>query len=297
MNGKALSTVSKSHAVRKKEGMFSITVKRLFKNKLATAGLAALLVLIFCAIFAPLVAPYSPTEMDSMALNAPPSAKHIFGTDSLGRDTFSRLIYGGRLSLSMGFLASLLSSICSIVIGSVAGYFGGKVDNVIMRVCDVVQAIPGILIAIVLCTAFGDGYVNTIMAMTLGGIAPGVRQSRSLIMSERSNEYVEAARSINCSTPRVLFYHMLLNISPLMIVNLTMGMGSIIMLAASLSFIGLGIQPPAAEWGAMLSAARATFRNFPWQIVFPGLFIFITVLAINLFGDGLRDALDPKMKK
>lgn len=297
MRGKTVSAASPAYMREKKEGMFSITVKRLVKNKLATTGLIVLLILIFCAIFAPLVAPYSATDMDPTALNAAPSLKHLFGTDSLGRDIFSRLIYGGRLSLSMGFISSLLSSVFSIIIGSVAGYFGGKVDNVIMRICDVVQAIPGILIAIVLCTAFGDGYINTIMAMMLGGIAPSVRSSRSLIMAERSNEYVEAAKSINCSTPRVLFYHMLLNISPLMIVNLTMGMGSIIMLAASLSFIGLGIKPPAAEWGAMLSAARSTFRNFPWQIIFPGLFIFITVLAINLFGDGLRDALDPKMKK
>ncbi len=280
----------------KKESMFSITMKRLFKNKVATTGMIILLLLILSAVFAPLIAPYSETEMDISAMNAAPSLKHIFGTDSLGRDIFSRLLYGGRMSLSMGFICSLVSCACSIVIGSVAGYFGGRVDNVIMRICDIVQAIPGILIAIVLCTAFGSGYINTIAAMTLGGIAPAVRSSRSLIMAERSNEYVEAARSINCSTPRVLFYHLLLNISPMMLVNLTMGMGNIIMLAATLSFIGLGVQPPAAEWGAMLSSARSSFRNYPWQIIFPGIFIFVTVLAINLFGDGLRDAMDPKMK-
>lgn len=282
---------------KKRENLFKIASKRLLKNHIAMAGLIVLLLLIICAIFAPVVTPYNYEEMDPTAINAAPSLRHLFGTDTLGRDVFSRLIYGSRYSLFMGISCSILGLIFAGAIGCIAGYFGGTVDNVIMRCCDIVQAVPGILIAIVLCTAFGNGYINTILAMALGGIAPGVRMTRSLIMSERTNEYVEAARSINCSTGRILFYHMLINISPMLIVNFTMGIGNIIMLASQLSFIGLGIQPPMPEWGAMLSAGRATFRNYPWQIFFPGMFIFITILAINLFGDGLRDALDPKMKE
>lgn len=286
-----------SKAGKKNESLLSMTMKSLIKNPVAVFGLVVLLLLVLCAVFAPIIAPYGYEEMDATAINSGPSASHLFGTDNLGRDIFSRLLYGSKYSLFLGLVCSLLGVIFSTIIGFIAGYFGGSVDNVIMRCCDIIQAIPGILIAIVLCTAFGDGYFNTIMAMTLGGVAPGVRLSRSLVMSERTNEYVEAAKSINCSTGRILFYHMLINVSPMLIVNFTMGIGSIIMLSSQLSFIGLGIQPPTPEWGAMLSAGRATFRNYPWQIIFPGIFIFITVLAINLFGDGLRDALDPKMKK
>lgn len=293
----AAVTASSAGKYEKSETIFSIAVHRLIKNPTAMMGLIILLVLIFGSVLAPWAAPYHYEDMDITAMNSAPSVNHIFGTDSLGRDIFSRLLYGGRYSLFMGFVSSLLGIILSTAIGCIAGYFGGNVDNVIMRVCDIIQAVPGILIAIVLCTAFGDGYFNTIMAMTLGGVAPGVRMARSLIMSERGNEYVEAARSINCSTVRIMFRHMLINISPMLIVNFTMGIGGIIMLASQLSFIGLGIQPPMPEWGAMLSAGRATFRNYPWQIIFPGIFIFLTVLSINLFGDGLRDALDPKMKK
>lgn len=282
---------------KKKENMFVLSMKRLFQNKVAVFGLFILLILILGSVFAPFIAPYKYDEMDMTAINAAPSSAHIFGTDSIGRDIFSRLLYGGRYSLFMGLVCSLSSCVLGTIIGCIAGYFGGRTDNVIMRLCDVIQAIPGILIAIVLCTAFGDGYFNTIMAMTLGGITPGVRMARSLILSERTKEYVEAAKSINCSTARIMFKHILINIVPMLIVSFTMGIGSIIMLAASLSFIGLGIQPPTPEWGAMLTAGRTTFRNYPWQILFPGILIFLTVLSINLFGDGLRDALDPKMKK
>lgn len=287
----------KTVARKKKENMFVLSMKRLFQNKVAVFGLLVLLILILSSVFAPFIAPYKYDEMDMTSINTAPSAEHIFGTDSIGRDIFSRLLYGGRYSLFMGLVCSLLSCILGTIIGCIAGYFGGRVDNVIMRLCDVIQAIPGILIAIVLCTAFGDGYFNTIMAMTIGGITPGVRMARSLILSERTKEYVEAAKSINCSTARIMFRHILINIVPMLIVSFTMGIGSIIMLAASLSFIGLGIQPPTPEWGAMLTAGRATFRNYPWQIFFPGILIFLTVLSINLFGDGLRDVLDPKMKK
>ena len=184
----------------------------------------------------------------------------------------------------------------AIVLGSLAGYFGGWVDNVVLRICDVVQAIPGILLSIVISAVLGPGFFNTILALAIGGIPSGIRLTRAQILSVRSEEYLEAAASVNCSSMRIMFSHILPNILSPLIVGFTMGIGNTIMLASSLSFIGLGVQPPAPEWGAMLSAGRDFIRNYPWQIIFPGIFVFVTVLSINLFGDGLRDALDPKMK-
>jgi peptide/nickel transport system permease protein len=185
----------------------------------------------------------------------------------------------------------------AIIIGSCAGYFGGWVDNVILRACDVIQAIPGILLAIVVSAVLGPGYINTILALAIGGIPAGIRLVRAQILSIRGEEYLEAAAAVNCSPARIMFVHILPNILSPLIIGFTMGIGNTIMLAASLSFIGLGVQPPTPEWGAMLSSARNFIRNYPWQILFPGIFIFITVLSINLFGDGLRDALDPKLKR
>lgn len=281
----------------KKEGIIIQTVKRLRTNSTAMFGLVILALLVLAAVFAPFVAPYHYTDMDMMQLNAAPSLKHVFGTDSLGRDILSRLIYGGRYSLFLGFASSVLSMAAAIVLGSLAGYFGGWVDNAVLRVCDVVQAIPGILLSIVISAVLGPGFFNTILALAIGGIPSGIRLTRAQILSVRSEEYLEAAASVNCSAIRIMFRHILPNVLSPLIVGFTMGIGSTIMLASSLSFIGLGVQPPAPEWGAMLSAGRDFIRNYPWQIIFPGIFVFVTVLSINLLGDGLRDALDPKMKK
>jgi ABC-type dipeptide/oligopeptide/nickel transport system permease subunit len=281
----------------KKTGVFKSTAKRIGQNKTAVFGLVVLVTLTLVCVLSPILAPYTATEMDMMQLNAAPSFKHPFGTDSLGRDILSRLMYGGVYSLFLGFSTSILSSIAVIILGSIAGYFGRTVDNIILRICDVMQAIPGILLAIVISAVLGPGYVNTIFALAIGGIPSGIRLVRGQILSVRTEEYLEAALSVNCGSARIMFRHILPNILSPIIVTFTMGIGNIIMLAASLAFIGLGIQPPTPEWGAMIAAGRNVFRNYPWQIVFPGIFIFITVLSINLFGDGLRDALDPKLKK
>ena len=283
--------------VGRKEGIVIQTIRRLRTNSTAMFGLIVLALLILLSVFAPVIAPYHYTEMDMLQLNAAPSLKHLFGTDSLGRDILSRLIYGGRYSIFLGFSASVLSMAAAIVLGSLAGYFGGSVDNVVLRICDVVQAIPGILLSIVISAVLGPGFFNTILALAIGGIPSGIRLTRAQILSVRSEEYLEAAASVNCSSMRIMFRHILPNILSPLIVGFTMGIGNTIMLASSLSFIGLGVQPPAPEWGAMLSAGRDFIRNYPWQIIFPGIFVFVTVLSINLFGDGLRDALDPKMKK
>ena len=283
--------------VGRKEGIVIQTIRRLRTNSTAMFGLIVLALLILLSVFAPVIAPYHYTEMDMLQLNAAPSLKHLFGTDSLGRDILSRLIYGGRYSIFLGFSASVLSMAAAIVLGSLAGYFGGWVDNVVLRICDVVQAIPGILLSIVISAVLGPGFFNTILALAIGGIPSGIRLTRAQILSVRSEEYLEAAASVNCSSMRIMFRHILPNILSPLIVGFTMGIGNTIMLASSLSFIGLGVQPPAPEWGAMLSAGRDFIRNYPWQIIFPGIFVFVTVVSINLFGDGLRDALDPKMKK
>ena len=291
------ATVSAPVRKRKKESMWAQAFKRLMKNGTARFGLAVLLLLILLAIFAPYLTPYSYEEMDLLAINAAPSAAHPFGTDNLGRDCLTRIFYGGRFSLSLGILSSLVSTFFGIVLGSLAGYFGGWVDNLIMRICDIIQSIPGMLLSIIVSATLGVGFVNTIIALSIGGIAGGVRLLRGQLLSIRKEEYLEAATTVNCSAGRIMFRHMLPNALSPLIVGTTMGMGNTIMVAASLSFIGLGVQPPDPEWGAMLSAGRDVFRKYPHIMLFPGIFIFLTVLSFNLFGDGLRDALDPKLKK
>ena len=280
----------------KKESYFTQTLKRLAKNKVAVGACLFLLFLIIIAILAPLIMPYGYEEMDYTALNVGPCKEHWFGTDALGRDIFSRLLYGSKYSLSLGILASMLSMFIAILFGSIAGYYGGMADNLILRICDVLQAIPGLLLAIVMSAVLGTGYFNTVLAISIGGIPSTVRMVRSMVMSVRGAEYLEAAISINCSPARIMFRRILPNILSPIIVGVTMGIGSTIMVASSLSFLGLGVQPPLPEWGAMLSAGRDYIRNYPHLVIFPGLFIFATCLCANLFGDGLRDAMDPKLK-
>ena len=282
---------------RKKQSNLSMILHRLRKDKVAVAGLVVILILIVASIFAPLLSPYDPFEMDLAAMKQGPSAAHWFGTDSMGRDILSRILYGGRYSLALGFIGSLFTALIGTVFGTIIGYIGGAVDNLCMRICDVWQAIPGQLLAIVISTALGPGFGNTILAMSVGGIPMSIRSTRAMCLKEREMEYLEAAQSYNCSKAKIMFKHMLPNIISPTIVGTTMSVGGTIMGAAGLSFIGLGIQPPTPEWGAMLSDARSLALLYPHMMIFPGLMIAITVLAINLFGDGLRDAMDPKLKK
>ena len=291
-----LNTVTATKRKHKKQSEFARVMKQLSKNKVAMLGLIILIVEILMATFAPLIAPYGYAEMDFMKTFAGPSAQHPFGCDDMGRDIFTRVLYGGRYSISIGIIAIAIATVIGIVIGAIAGYFGGQVDNVIMRILDVVQAIPGMLLMIVISAVLGPGFMNTIIALSVSSISGMARMLRAQVMKERGAEYIEAAQSINCSKPKIIFMHLLPNcISPL-IVQATMGVAQTITLAAGLSFIGLGVQPPLPEWGAMLSAARAFIRQSPHLVIFPGLAIAVTVLALNLLGDGLRDALDPKLK-
>ena len=226
-----------------------------------------------------------------------PSAAHWFGTDELGRDIFSRVLYGGRYSITMGLFAVLISQTMGMTLGAIAGYFGGQVDNVMMRVLDIVQSLPAMLLSIVLSAVLGPGYFNTILALSVNGMPGAARMLRAQMMKVRDNEYIEAAQSINCSKVRIIVNHMIPNSFSPNIVQATMGVAHMITMAASLSFIGLGVQPPTPEWGAMLSGARQFIRQCPHMVIFPGLAIAITILALNLMGDGLRDALDPKLKR
>lgn len=285
-----------SEKPRKRQTEFARVMKQLRKNKVAMFGLAVLVVELVLAVLSPWIIPYDYTAMDMMNCFSGPSASHFFGCDDMGRDIFSRVLYGGRFSISIGIIAVSISTAFGICIGSIAGFFGGQVDNIIMRLLDVIQAIPGMLLMIVISAVLGPGFFNTIIAMSVGSIPGMARMLRAQMMKERDNEYIEAAQSINCSKRRIIINHLLPNcISPI-IVQATMGVAQTITMAAGLSFIGLGVQPPTPEWGAMLSASRQFIRQAPHLVIFPGLAIAVTVLALNLLGDGLRDALDPKLK-
>lgn len=282
---------------KKKESQFSLVMKRLAKNRLAMAGLCITLLLFLLALLSPVIMPYAYDELNMIDRFAKPSLRHLCGADEMGRDIFSRLLYGARWSLALGFLATIISTAIGMVIGSIVGYFGGTVDTVVMRFIDILQAIPGILLAIAISACLGSGFVNTIIALSIGGIPMTVRLLRGSIMGVRKMEYLEAAQTINCSVPRLIVRHILPNsISPI-IVSVTMGIGNTILMAASLSYIGLGVQPPTPEWGAMLSAGRTYMRDYPHMVLFPGIAIALVVLSLNMLGDGLRDAMDPKLKK
>lgn len=280
----------------RKESQLSQVLGRMRKNKAAMAGLYIILAMVLLAVVSPLILPYDYAAMDMKNMYAAPSLAHWFGCDDLGRDILSRLLYGSRASLSLGLLATLIATLIGLVLGSIVGYFGGWVDNIIMRLLDILQAIPGMLLAIAISAALGTGFFNTILALSIGGIPMTVRLLRGSILTVRKQEYIEAAEKINCSKFRIITAHILPNSIAPLIVSVTMGIGNTIMSAAALSYIGLGIQPPTPEWGAMLSAGKAVIAKYPHVCIFPGLCIMLVVLAFNMLGDGLRDAMDPKLK-
>ena len=280
----------------KKQSMMVATLKRLKKNRLAVCGLVIISIMALLAVFAPLIAPYPYELTDVKNAFAGPSSQHLFGTDELGRDILSRIIYGGRYSLRIGILAVAGAATVGIALGSAAGFYGGAFDTVLMRILDVFQAIPGLILGICIGAVLGPGINNCILSLMISSMPNYARMTRASILKIRGMEYIEAAGSINCSDFRTIVKHILPNaISPL-IVQMTMGVASAILVAASLSFVGLGVQPPDPEWGAMLSAGRNYIRNYPHLVVFPGLTIMVAILSLNMLGDGLRDALDPKLK-
>jgi peptide/nickel transport system permease protein len=279
----------------KKRSAFKMFMKSIFKNKLATIGLAVIILLLLVAAFAPLIAPYSYITQDLNNAFAPPSWEHLLGTDNLGRDELSRLIYGTRQSLQIGLLSVALGAALGTTFGLFAGYYGGLVDELLMRFLDIYQSIPGILLSIVLAVTLGPGLNNAIIALGIGTMPVYARIIRAPLLQIRNMEYIEAARAINARDFRIIMKYGLPNAVAPLIVQITMSIGMSILSASMLSFIGLGAQPPVAEWGAMLTEGQSFIRQHGFLITYPGIAIIISVLAFNLFGDGLRDALDPRL--
>lgn len=282
---------------KRKETQLAVTWRRLKKDKMAMAGLIIFGLLVFMAVAAPWLMPYDYSAQDLYSANQSPSAEHWFGTDNLGRDIYSRILYGAKYSLSIGFISVGIGATIGIVLGCICGYYGGKLDMVLMRFLDVFQAIPGTLLNIAICASLGAGLKSCIIALTVGRIPGFARMMRATMMNIRGMEYVEAATAINAKESRIIFRHMLPNAISPCLVQATMGMANAVMAAASLSFIGLGVQPPLPEWGAMLSEGRNYIRDYPHLVIFPGIFIMLSVLSLNMFGDGLRDAMDPRLKR
>ncbi|MCD8076790.1 MAG: ABC transporter permease [Lachnospiraceae bacterium] len=269
---------------------------RLKKNKLAMFGLFLVIFMVLVAIFADVLAPYPYDEQHLADSLLGPCLRYPFGTDKYGRCILSRVIYGARTSLLVGFAAVTAAALIGGCIGAVAGYFGGVLDNVLMRLIDVILSIPSMLLAISISAMMGTGLFNTIVAISIGSIGQFARITRAAVLSERDQEYVESVRAISAGNGRILVRHILPNVLAPLIVQYSLNIASSILAAAGLSFVGLGVQPPMAEWGSMLSAGRSLIRYNWWLTLFPGLAIMVTVYGFNLFGDGLRDALDPRLK-
>ncbi len=270
---------------------------RLSKSPLAMFGLAIILLLVFCAIFAEVISPYNPTAQDLAHMFETPSSAHWLGTDEFGRDILSRLIYGARVSLQVGFVAVGIALVLGGFLGAVSGYYGGRLDNAIMRVMDVLLSIPQTLLAIAIVAALGPSLMNLMIAVGISAVPTYARIVRGSVLSIRNMEFIEAARAVGSPDLRIILKHIIPNSMAPIIVQSTLGVASAILNAAGLSFIGLGIQPPNPEWGAMLSGGRQYIRDFPHMTLYPGLAIMFTILALNFLGDGLRDALDPKLKR
>lgn len=271
-------------------------MKRLAKNKLAMLGLIIIILMVLMAIFAPFIAPYSYETQNMKAVYLSPCKEHLLGTDRLGRDILSRLIYGARQSLRIGVLSVAIGAILGTTLGAIAGFYGGRTDNIIMRILDIYQSVPGMLLSIALAAALGPGVNNAILAVGISTIPVYSRIIRASIMTVRDKEYIEAATAINASDFRIITRHVLPNSFAPLIVEITMNIGNSILMAATLSFIGLGAQPPSPEWGAMLSEGRNFMRDYGYLVIYPGICIMASVLSFNMLGDGLRDALDPRLK-
>lgn len=271
-------------------------LRRFFSNRLAVVGLTIIVCVWGVAIFAPWIAPYDPLEMDFNAILVPPSSAHWFGTDMYGRDIFSRIVYGARISVQIGFIVVGIGASIGTFLGSIAGYFGGIWDTVIMRIVDLLLAFPFIVLAIVIAATLGPGLINVMIALGSVSWLSYARVVRGEILSLKEREFISAAKAMGAGHLRILFRHILPNCVASVIVLATLQMATALVAAASLSFLGMGVQPPQPSWGAMLNEAQEYLRQSWWYAFFPGMAIVITVLALNFIGDGLRDVLDPKMR-
>ncbi|QAT50060.1 ABC transporter permease subunit [Caproiciproducens sp. NJN-50] len=274
---------------------FSEFIRKIKKQKTAIAAAAFILLLVIIAIISYQIAPYGINQYDYSSVLKGPSAKHWFGTDEFGRDIFSRVLCGSRISLSVGFISVTTAAICGTILGMVGGYYGGWIDSVIMRIGDTLFAFPGLILAIAIVAILGPGLYNVVIAVAVFGTPTFARLVRSTTLQQKKSLYVQAARNLGASDARILFGHIFPASVPNIIVQYTMSIGTSILTASSLSFLGMGASPPTPEWGLMLSNGR-NYMLTAWHVaLFPGLAIFLTVLSFNLLGDGLRDALDPKL--
>lgn len=281
----------------KKRSQWADVWRRLRRNKLAMVGMSLVILLVLMAVFATILAPYPYDLQDLSSRFEFPNSKHWLGTDNFGRDILSRLMYGGRISLLVSVMAVAVSVGFGGFIGSIAGYFGGLVDSIIMRLIDVLQAIPGTLLAVCISALLGGGVWQTAIAVAVGGIAPSCRMLRATALTIRDKEYVEAALSNGSTNLRLILTHVVPNCLAPIIVDTSLRLGGNIMMISGLSFIGLGVQPPTPEWGSILNSGRTYIREFYPLILFPAAMITLTLFGFNVFGDGLRDALDPKLKQ
>lgn len=282
----------------RQRSMFAETWKRLKKNRGAMIGLVIVIVLFLLAIFAGVIFDYD-TDVIGQNYNEllqEPSWKHPFGTDEMGRDLLARIIYGSRASLFISFAAVCLAAVVGCFFGAISGYFGGKIDSVIMRITDMFLAIPETLFAITLVAALGTGTFTLVIALAISNIPIFCRLLRSSVMTQRGSEHIEAARAIGAKTSTIIWDHILPNCIAPVLVQFTLSIAVTILTISGLSFLGLGVSPPKPEWGALLSSSRSYMREHTYLTIFPGLAIMTTILSLNLLGDGLRDALDPRLR-
>ena len=284
------------HSNIKRRSMMSEVMTRFMRKPTAVLGTCILFVIIVLGLLAPVIAPYDYDAQDITRQFTEPCREFICGTDNLGRDLFSRLLYGGRVSLMVGFFSAFTAAFFGVILGAIAAFYGKKVDNIIMRFLDIFMALPQTLLAIVIAAMIGTGIKGAVIAVTVATIPRYAQAVRGPILAIRNQEFVEAAVALDAKDSRIILKHILPNVLSPIIVQVTMGVGSAITMAASLSFLGLGIQPPHPEWGALLSASRNYILDHSYLVTFPGVAIALVVLSLNLMGDGLRDAMDPRWK-
>jgi len=285
-----------NEVVEAKTGQFREVLRRLRRNRAAIAGGIIVLLFVAVALLAPFIVPYPPNEGDLAKRLSPPSREHLLGTDPLGRDLLSRVIYGARISLQIQVVSVAIALVVGTMLGLLGGYYGGAIDHVIMRLMDILLAFPGIFLAISIIAVLGPGLVNLMLAAGIYSVPQFARIVRGSVLSLKEKEFVEAARAVGESDGSILFRYILPNSMAPIIIQTTLRMATVLLTASGLSFLGLGVQPPTAEWGAMLSNARAYLITAPHVATVPGLAIMLVVMGFNLFGDGLRDSLDPRLK-
>lgn len=282
---------------QKSESLWTLSYRKFCRNRTAMIGVVILLFFTVVAFLAPYISPYDPLEQSFIKSLLPPSKEHFFGTDEFGRDLFSRLLYGARISLQIGFISVTISLVIGVTLGLIAGYYGSWLDMVIMRVMDLMLCFPYILLALVIMAILGPGLYNAMIAIGIVYIPTFARIVRSSVLTIKEEEYIKAVKSLGAGDLRILLKHVLINAMAPIIIQATLSIGRAIINAAGLSFLGLGAQPPTPEWGAILSNGQTFLRDAPWVATFPGIAIALLVLGFNLVGDGLRDAFDPKLKR